>query len=149
MGELGSLGCMDLAPAAAIQLEEWKMDILLLDSEWAQLSSGEAQRVWLSIGLASKPAVLLLDEPTSALDEASKQLVETSVLRFIRDGGAAIVVTHDRAQAQRLGDVWEVEDVPEDAIKLSVNEPDEGLHVPKSDGGASPNSIPITPASLN
>lgn len=62
------------------------------------------------IGLASKPAVLLLDEPTSALDEKSKNLVEATVLQFLKEGGAAVIVTHDVAQGQRLGDVWEMVD---------------------------------------
>jgi putative ABC transport system ATP-binding protein len=81
-----------------------------LDSTFAeraaqQLSVGEQQRVMLARALALEPAVLLLDEPTAALDEQSRDAVE----RTLRDlharlSAALIVVTHDRAQARRLGD---------------------------------------------
>lgn len=126
--DLGPLGFLDLASAVEKQLEEWEMDTHLLDAEWAHLSTGEVQRIWLSIGLASKPAVLLLDEPTSALDEISKQRVETTVLRFIHEGGAAVVVTHDRAQGQRLGNIWEMQDVREETVELIVNDPGQCVH---------------------
>eukprot|EP00928_Gymnodinium_smaydae_P004531 TRINITY_DN11535_c0_g1_i1.p1 TRINITY_DN11535_c0_g1~~TRINITY_DN11535_c0_g1_i1.p1 ORF type:complete len:575 (-),score=75.42 TRINITY_DN11535_c0_g1_i1:309-1988(-) len=78
-----------------------------LDRAWNELSGGEAQRAMIAISLAARPACLLLDEPTSALDESSKKLVEAQ-LASLRDC-AVILVTHDAAQAQRLGaDVWRV-----------------------------------------
>jgi putative ABC transport system ATP-binding protein len=70
-----------------------------------QLSVGEQQRVMLARALALEPAVLLLDEPTAALDERSRDAVERTLLDLhARLSAALIVVTHDRAQAQRLGD---------------------------------------------
>ena len=69
------------------------------------LSVGEQQRVMLARALALRPSVLLLDEPTSALDEATTAAIELT-LRDLRERLALsfVLVTHDRAQADRLAD---------------------------------------------
>ena len=67
---------------------------------WATLSGGESQRAGLAVALALRPAVLLLDEPTSACDPDSARLVEAAVRA---SGAAAVWVTHDPAQAERVG----------------------------------------------
>jgi ABC-type iron transport system FetAB ATPase subunit len=69
----------------------------------SRLSTGERQRLALIRALVLEPPVLLLDEPTGPLDPDSVRRVE-AVLRARLAGGAAIVlVSHDPAQAQRLG----------------------------------------------
>jgi putative ABC transport system ATP-binding protein len=71
----------------------------------ARLSVGEQQRVMLARALALEPEVLLLDEPTAALDEAAKEGVERTLADLRGQGGLSIVVvTHERAQAERLAD---------------------------------------------
>jgi putative ABC transport system ATP-binding protein len=71
--------------------------------EAGRLSVGEQQRVMLARALALNPEVLLLDEPTSALDEESRAGVERTLAGLVRElDASAVVVTHDRAQAERL-----------------------------------------------
>ena len=70
----------------------------------ANLSGGEAQRISFARTLANSPEVLLLDEATSALDEDSKREVETIILQVGRQQRIpCVLVTHDAAQAVRLG----------------------------------------------
>ncbi len=77
----------------------------------ARLSTGEKQRLGFLRAFMQKPAVLLLDEPTSGLDADATAAVETLVRRHLADSGAALWVTHDRAQARRLAHrVLEVDD---------------------------------------
>jgi len=59
----------------------------------------------LARALALKPAVLLLDEPTAALDEKARDAVEHTLedLRA-RLSVDVVLVTHDRAQSERLAD---------------------------------------------
>ena len=68
------------------------------------LSGGEQQRLAIARATACQPELLILDEPTCSLDPASTAHIE-DMLRMIRAAGTPIfMVTHDIAQARRLGD---------------------------------------------
>ena len=68
----------------------------------ARLSSGERHRLAIVRALIASPDAILLDEPTASLDEAATTLVEDLVKKKCQRGAAVIVVTHDRAQPERL-----------------------------------------------
>ena len=71
----------------------------------AQLSGGQQQRVAMARALAIDPRLLLLDEPFSALDAQVRQSLRGSVRELQRKVGvAAILVTHDQAEAFAIAD---------------------------------------------
>ncbi len=69
----------------------------------ATLSTGERQRLALVRALVREPACLLLDEPTGALDPEAVARVEALLGEVLATGIIVILVSHDAAQAARLG----------------------------------------------
>ena len=84
-------------------LQSAGLDASYADRDASQLSVGEQQRVMLARALALEPEVLLLDEPTSALDEDARDEIERT-LGELAHRVSIVLVTHDRAQADRLTD---------------------------------------------
>jgi len=77
-----------------------------LDRYPAQLSGGQRQRVGLMRALFLDPALLLLDEPLGAIDPLVRaELQDDLVAIFHRLGKSVVLVTHDLAEAARLGDL--------------------------------------------
>ena len=63
------------------------------------------QRVGLARALANDPAVLLFDEPFSALDPLIRRDMQNEVIRLHHELGKTMVfITHDLAEALKLGD---------------------------------------------
>jgi putative ABC transport system ATP-binding protein len=74
------------------------------DRDPEKLSEGEKQRVAIARTLANGPEVLLMDEPTASLDPTATATIEQLTLDLnSRDGLTIVFVTHDLAQAGRLG----------------------------------------------
>jgi putative thiamine transport system ATP-binding protein len=70
----------------------------------ATLSGGQAARVALARTLLAEPQALLLDEAFSRLDTALRQSVRGLVFDLVRERAIpAILVTHDRADAEAAG----------------------------------------------
>lgn len=75
----------------------------ILNQPVAACSTGERQRLALLRALEPQSLVLLLDEPTGALDVDGVARVETLLRERLTAGVAMVLVTHDPAQAERLG----------------------------------------------
>ena len=76
-----------------------------LDHTPAQLSSGEKQRTALARALLFRPKLLLADEITGNLDHTNAQTVLAHLREYVSEGGAVVLVTHDReigGQADRV-----------------------------------------------
>ena len=61
-------------------------------------SQGMQRRAELARVILSTPALLLLDEPHAGLDSGSAGLVDAIIKDVCERGGAAVVVSHDRAR---------------------------------------------------
>ncbi|HEX9791604.1 MAG TPA: ABC transporter ATP-binding protein [Kiloniellales bacterium] len=69
-----------------------------------QLSGGMKQRVAIARALSVRPAIMLMDEPLSALDSQTRELLMDDLIElWMREGFSACYVTHNLAEAVRLG----------------------------------------------
>jgi len=76
----------------------------LFEAPVERLSSGERQRLAVLRALILDPRVLLLDEPTANLDPDNSEAVVALVLEYLqRQGAAAVWVTHNHVERERLG----------------------------------------------
>ena len=70
-----------------------------------QLSGGMQQRVGLARALATDPKVMFFDEPFSALDPLIRRDMQQEVIRLHHEVGKTMIfITHDLAEALKLGD---------------------------------------------
>jgi putative spermidine/putrescine transport system ATP-binding protein len=97
--EWGELRTRVAEALAAVRMGEFA------DRRPATLSGGQARRVALARAVVARPPVLLLDEPLSALDPELREEIRNTILELHADYRPALVmVTHDLAEAGRIGD---------------------------------------------
>lgn len=68
------------------------------------LSSGETQRLGIARAMVIEPEALFLDEPTTFIDQGSRAIVEEIIVSLRMRGATIVFTTHDREEAERLGD---------------------------------------------
>jgi glycine betaine/proline transport system ATP-binding protein len=96
-----------------------------------QLSGGMQQRVGLARALASDPDVLMFDEPFSALDPLIRRDMQNEVIRLHHEVGKTMVfITHDLAEALKLGDRILI---MRDGEIVQIGTPDEVVGAPADD----------------
>lgn len=97
----------------------------------AELSGGQRQRVALARTLMEDKDIILLDEPFSALDARTRADMQDLAAELLR-GKTVLLVTHDPAEAARLGHAIEVMsplgltscDVPKAPAPRDVDDPE-------------------------
>jgi glycine betaine/proline transport system ATP-binding protein len=96
-----------------------------------QLSGGMQQRVGLARALAGDPDALLFDEPFSALDPLIRRDMQNEVIRLHHEVGKTMVfITHDLAEALKLGDRILI---MRDGEIVQIGTPDEVVGAPADD----------------
>jgi lipoprotein-releasing system ATP-binding protein len=76
-----------------------------------ELSGGQKQRVAIARALMNRPELLLADEPTGNLDTVNSKAVYELFRQISRDWGTSfLIVTHDRAIAERTDRILEIQD---------------------------------------
>ncbi|MDK4485876.1 ABC transporter ATP-binding protein [Fusobacterium necrophorum] len=79
------------------------LDVSLRKKYPHQLSGGMRQRVFIAMGLALKPKILLIDEPTTALDpELKQQILELFQKIYKEYGMTMLIVSHDLEVIEKL-----------------------------------------------
>lgn len=76
----------------------------------ASFSRGMQQRLAIARALLHRPSLLLLDEPFTGLDQEGQRLLARVVGEFRDGGGAALLVSHDFAEAAGVADRYAVLD---------------------------------------
>jgi tungstate transport system ATP-binding protein len=74
------------------------------DQQALTLSSGETMRLGLARALVFDPDVLFLDEPTTSIDQTNAAIIEDCLVKISQEEKMTLIlVTHDVAQAEKLG----------------------------------------------
>lgn len=90
--------------SAGVDLTAYGFERDVVGREVSRLSTGERQRLALARLLAAAPLALVLDEPTSSLDPENVAKIEELLASYRTSRNAPVLwVTHDRAQAERVG----------------------------------------------
>jgi len=71
----------------------------------AELSGGMQKRVALARAIAAEPEIIFFDEPTTGLDPIMADVINTLIIKFVREVGVtAVSITHDMVSACKIAD---------------------------------------------
>ena len=77
----------------------------------AQMSGGEQQRVAIARALANDPRLVIADEPTGNLDSGTTERVFGTLIKMVKDEGAAVLVaTHNLSLTRHMDRVLTLSD---------------------------------------
>ena len=109
--ELRGMKAKEARERARALVERVGLPETVLDRYPTMLSGGEQQRVAIARALGMETGILLADEPTGNLDTANSEKI-FAILQALahEDGYCVVVVTHDRALANRADRVLEMRD---------------------------------------
>ena len=78
----------------------------LKERYFSQISDGQRQRVLLARAITQEPKVLIMDEPTSFLDIRHKIELLRILLKLVKEGGVAAVISlHEIELARKTADI--------------------------------------------
>ncbi|TNC74862.1 sugar ABC transporter ATP-binding protein [Rubellimicrobium roseum] len=94
------------AERAVTQGYRERLNIRMADADTpvGKLSGGNQQKVMLAKWLETNPQLLIFDEPTRGIDVGAKAEVHDLIRQFVRQGGAALVISSDLPEVLALGD---------------------------------------------
>ncbi len=75
------------------------------DQHALTLSSGESRRLGIARAMVLEPEILFFDEPAASIDQENTEIIENIILNMKKENKKTVIITtHDRKQAERLGD---------------------------------------------
>lgn len=89
------------------ELNDWNLNNIDLNGEFANLSGGEKEKLLLIDALLSNAEIILLDEPTNNLDGLSRELL-LQKMNFSSQG--FLIISHDRKILDNVSSIWEMSD---------------------------------------
>jgi putative ABC transport system ATP-binding protein len=89
----------------------------ITDASASDVSVGQASRVCAVRALVANPTLMCADEPSAALDRASAETLARMFGRYAREGGAALIASHDATFSEMLArESSQVRVLPMDAL---------------------------------
>lgn len=83
-----------------------------------ELSGGQQQRLSIARVLTKKPKIIFADEPTGNLDKDTAQVVFDTLLDYIKENDAGLIlVTHENELANQCDKVYKLQDLKLQELK--------------------------------